>query len=66
MKTNLATLPADHPLRNKPMREINATIRQASSTQPGKPFASWKIAECTFNELAPFWFKCNVFEVEEE
>lgn len=58
MSDDLATLPEDHPLRNKPLIEIGAYYRYRGGIAPGiwkevKP--AYGIANKCFNDLGPAW-----------
>jgi hypothetical protein len=51
---DLKKLPAEHPLRNTPLGEIKAKIRNIWQTK-WRSIVNWKIAKATFNELEPVW-----------
>jgi hypothetical protein len=51
---DLKKLPAEHPLRNTPLGEIKAEIRNIWQTR-WQSIVDWKIAKATFNELEPVW-----------
>ena len=54
MIINLKELPTEHPLRNTPLGEIKAEIRNIWQTR-WRSIVSLKIAKATFNELEPVW-----------
>lgn len=64
MIIDLKQLPAEHPLRNTPLGEIQAEIRNILQTR-WRPVAAWKIARVTFNELDPVWLECDDWRVNQ-
>lgn len=59
----LQELPADHPLRNRPLIEIGAYYQL---TTKGAMWAEIKptfgIANCTFNQLGEVWIKHHIWK----
>jgi hypothetical protein len=56
----LDTLPADHPLRNKPLAEIGAEYQWDDTKLPNdwhRVHSGFKIAKNTYNELGTTWTK---------
>ena len=62
--TDLASLPPDHALRNKPIRELKPLYRFRGDTLKPKDCAHWKIGRHSYNELDEFWGKLGEFLVE--
>jgi hypothetical protein len=58
MTTNLAELPIEHPLRNIPLRDINAEYRN-NQRKDWQDIAKWKIATSTYNQLGLVWTSHN-------
>jgi len=59
---NPADLPPNHELRNKPLREVGAFVRD-------RRFGRWldtrdmRIGKSTFNELGKVWIDCNEWRI---
>lgn len=56
----LHELPADHPLRNTPLGEIGAEVRNLQSTL-WRDLKTWYIGRCTYNQLGDSWTSTNEF-----
>lgn len=52
-KLDPATLPVDHPLRNKPL--AGSFYRYAGTTRWREVFPAFGIATVTYNDLGPVW-----------
>jgi hypothetical protein len=64
MIIDLKELPAEHPLRNTPLGQIHAEIRNILQTR-WRSVVSWKIAKNTFNELDANWLVYNQWRVNQ-
>lgn len=58
----LGQLSPGHPLRNTPLKAIQAECRNLHSKN-WCPVATWKIGKNTFNELGAAWTETNEFRV---
>jgi hypothetical protein len=61
---DLKKLPEDHPLRNTPLGEIKAEMRNIWQTR-WQPVASWRVATATFNELDSVWTECAQWRINQ-
>lgn len=59
---NPITLPEDHELRNKPLKEIGAWCKNKQSG-PWRDVRDWNIGKSTFNELGAVWLDCNEWRI---
>jgi hypothetical protein len=59
---DLKRLPTEHPLRNRPLREIKAECRNILQRR-WLSVATLAIGAKTFNELDPIWFECDEWRV---
>jgi hypothetical protein len=59
----LSTLPPDHPLRNLPLGQIKAEVRNVHKEDWRPITPAWSIAKNTFNELQGPWPECNEWRV---
>jgi hypothetical protein len=64
MIIDLKSLPSEHPLRNTPLGEIRAEIRNIWQTR-WRSIQNWKIAKNTFNELGSVWTECSQWRVSQ-
>lgn len=60
----LKDLPEAHQLRNQPLGEIKAEIRNIWQTK-WRSVKSWRIATNTFNQLGPVWIETAQWRVQE-
>lgn len=63
---DLRDLPVEHPLRNRPIGEVNPLYRVRGDTLKPKPCSHWKIGRSTYNQLAEFWTQLGEFLIPEE
>ncbi len=64
----LNDLPPEHPLRNAPLRDINAECCNVhAKDKTWREVKKWYIGRCTFNQLSPdVWHANNLFRVAGE
>jgi len=58
----LSQLPHDHPLRNTPLRDIDARCLNLK-TSVWRDLREWKIGTATYNELGATWTETSEFRV---
>lgn len=51
----LSDLPKYHSLRNAPLADIGAEYKWKNTKEWKRVTPSYRIAKCTYNELAPAW-----------
>lgn len=56
----LNDLEPDHPLRNVPLRSLDAQSKPHLA-RAWRRVADWKIGGCTFNQLGPAWTRFGQF-----
>lgn len=61
----LSSLPQEHELRNKKLKEISAEIRNKLSKAWRNP-STWKIGNFSYNELGDVWTELNEFRIKNE
>jgi hypothetical protein len=59
----LKDLSEDHPLRNLPLGQIKAEIRNIWQTK-WRSVSNWRVARATYNELGPVWIECSQWRVQ--
>jgi hypothetical protein len=59
----LKDLPREHTLRNTPLKEIKAQIRNVHGTR-WRSVATWKIGKMCFNDLWPVWLETSEWRVD--
>ncbi len=60
MNQLLHELPAEHPLRTTPLRDIGAQVRNRVQTN-WRDCSTWRIGASTYNALGPAWTETNDF-----
>lgn len=64
MNVLLHELPADHRLRNAPLRDIGAEMRNRHQ-QNWRLCGTWHIGAASYNTLGAAWHECNEFRAKQ-